>query len=148
MAASDPPVRRSSSLRLLLAITLLAMALRSPPHICGDTWFNLVLGRDIAEGGLVTENVLTHVGFGVHVVDQQWLAHWMLFGMATAIGLPGVALANAISTAGSILAALGAALRGGASHGRTLFVGVLALAGMISHSMARAQSLALPFMAA
>jgi len=144
----DPPARASSPLRLLLAITLLAMAGRRPPHICGDTWFNLVLGRDIAESGLVTTNELTRVGFGVHLADQQWLAHWILYGMATKIGLPGVALANAILTAGSILAALGAAFRGGATHGRTLVVGVLALAAMISHAMARAQSLALPFIAA
>ena len=144
----DPPTRSSSPLRLLFAITLLAMAGRRPPHICSDTWFNLVLGRDIAESGLVTKNELTRVGFGVHLADQQWLAHWILYGIATEIGLPGVALANALLTAGSLLAALGAALRGGATHGRTLVVGVLALAAMISHSMARAQSLALPFIVA
>jgi hypothetical protein len=148
MLGVDPPVRASSPLRLFLAIAFFAMAGRRPPHICSDTWFNLVLGRDIAEAGLVTKNELTRVGFGVHLADQQWLAHWILYGMATEIGLPGVALANAVLTAGSILAALGAALRGGATHGRTLVVGVLALAAMISHSMARAQSLALPFIAA
>jgi hypothetical protein len=111
------------------------MAGRRPPHICSDTWFNLVLGRDIAEAGLVTKNELTRVGFGVHLADQQWLAHWILYGMATWIGLPIVALANAVLTAGSILAALGAALRGGATRTDTV-VGVGAGA-MISHSMAR-----------
>src|SRR5438105_4540086 len=144
----DPPPRASSPLRLLVAGILFAMAGRSPPHICGDTWFNLVLGRDIANAGLVTKNELTRVGLGVHLADQQWLAHWILYRMTSEIGLPSVALANAMLTAGSILAALGAALFGGATHGRTLVVGLLALAAMISHSMARAQSFALPFIAA
>src|SRR5438045_1400933 len=130
MLGVDPPVRASSPLRLLLAITLLAMAGRRPPHICGDTWFNLVVGRDIAEAGLVTKHELTRVGFSVHLADQQWLAHWILYGVATWIGVPIVALANAVLTAGSILAALAAALRGGATHGRTLVAGVLALAAM------------------
>ena len=89
---SRPEVLRAPHARLLSAFALLAMVLRTPRVIWGDTWFNLVLGREIAQGGLIQQNLLTEQGFGERCVDLQWLAHAILYGVERAVGMPGVAL--------------------------------------------------------
>ena len=139
---------RTPHARILVALTLLAMALRAPFIVWVDTWYNLVLGREIARAGLVTHNLLTEQGFGIRCVDQQWLAHAIYFGIEKACGLVGVVLLAASITAASFVSAVVFAFARGATPGRTLGIGILALGVVSSQTVARAQTLALPFMVA
>jgi hypothetical protein len=125
------------------------MWLRTPRIIWGDTWFNLVLGREIARGGLVVENRLTEQGFGEPCVDMQWLAHWAYFELTRLIGIPGIVFVACLLTVASVLAAARfAVVHGGATPGRTLLVGSIALTTIIGQTVVRAQTLSLPFMVA
>ncbi|HWA71355.1 MAG TPA: hypothetical protein VG937_03425 [Polyangiaceae bacterium] len=145
---SRPEVLRAPHARLLSAFALLAMVLRTPRVIWGDTWFNLVLGREIAQGGLIQQNLLTEQGFGERCVDLQWLAHAILYGVERAVGMPGVALLASALTCVSFLAAAEFALtRRSATPVRTLLVGLLALLPLTSLTVARAQTLSLPLLA-
>jgi hypothetical protein len=139
---------RTPHARVLVSLALLAMVLRTPYEVWGDTWFNLVLGREIAAGGLVVRNTLTEQGFGVPCVDQQWLAHATYYAIATHFGLEGVVVVASVVTAGAFVAAVGFALVGGATPGRTLALGVVALGVIMSQTVARAQTLAVPFLIA
>ena len=135
---------RTPQVRILVALALLAMAFRTPFIVWGDTWFNLVLGREIASNGLIARNLLTEQGFGVECVDQQWLAHAIYFAIEKHCGLVGVVLLAASITAGTFVSAVAIALARGATPGRTLGVGVLALGVVLSQTVARAQTLVLP----
>jgi hypothetical protein len=138
----------TSQARILASLTLLAMVLRAPFEVWGDTWFNLVLGREIESTGLIERNNLTQEGFGASCVDQQWLAHRVYYEIATHFGLVGVVMVTSVVTSATFLAAVWFALEFGATPGRTLALGVVALGVVMSQTLARAQTLALPFMCA
>jgi hypothetical protein len=132
--------------RLLASVVLIATTLNAPTQLSGDTWYNLVLAREQLHSGLVTHNDLTVQGFGQACVDVQWLAHLCLGGLERALGLPGLVWVASALSALALLGAAAFALSGGASPGRVLFGGVLALGGLLPQTL-RAQSLALPFLA-
>ncbi len=138
---------RSPVFGLLVIVTVVLVVLRTPLLMLGDTWFNLVLGREVAAGGLITRNGLTEQGFGVPVVDIQWMSHLGFYTVATLIGLPGMVLVGAALLAGTIVSAAAVAVRRGATEGRTLLVVLFALMGMASQLVLRAQSIAFPFLA-
>lgn len=141
-------VARASQAKLLLSLTLLAMALRVPSAISCDTWFDLVLGREIVQKGLVERNDLTLQGFGAPAIDQQWLAHCLYEGLFQRFGAGGIVLLAAVCTAGAFAACAWFALLRGATPGRTLVLGLLSLSVVTSQTAARAQTLALPFLTA
>lgn len=135
--------------RLLFSFSLLAMLLRVPRLIAGDTWFNLVLGRDIVAHGLIHQNTLTEQGFRAHVVDLQWLAHWLIYRLHCLVGVPGLALVAALLGAGALLMVAGfALLQRRASPARVMLLGSIALVTVTRQTVARAQSLALPLLSA
>ena len=68
---------------LLLALALLAEA---PARITGDTWFDLVAGRDIWQHGLPQHDRLMAFTAGRSWQDQQWLAHLASYGLELAAG--------------------------------------------------------------
>jgi hypothetical protein len=136
---------RDPATTLLVAVALFATALRIRYMVTSDTWFNLVIGREIVTGGLVVRNDLTEQGFGSRCVDQQWLAHLFYHAIATHLGLPGVATAAATLTVAAFLLAIWFARSSGATPGRVLAVGLVAFGAINSQSAARAQTLALPF---
>lgn len=132
---------------LLVIVTVALVVMRTPLLVLGDTWFNLVLGREVAAGGVITRNALTEQGFGVPVVDIQWVSHLALYAIVKLAGLPGMVLAGAVLLVGTIVSAAGAAVRRGATESRTLLVVLFALIGMASQFVLRAQSVAFPFLA-
>jgi hypothetical protein len=141
-----PRLRGTAQGRLLVSFAALLTALGGPRQINSDTWFNLVLGREIVASGLVTHNDLTAEAAGARWIDQQWLAHLIHYGLAQLLGLPGLVLVASLLSCGSLLGAAEHALRNGASPGRTLLAGMLALGALLPQSV-RAQTFALPLLA-
>lgn len=132
--------------RLLATLAVLLAALGAPRQINADTWFNLVLGREIVASGLITRNDLTAEAAGARWMDQQWLAHLVHYWLAQLLGLPGLVLVASLLTCASLLAVSEHALRSGASPGRTLLAGTLALGALLPQGV-RAQTFALPLLA-
>ncbi len=141
-----PRLRDTAQGRLLASLTLLLAALGAPRQINADTWFNLVLGREIVASGLVIRNELTAEAAGAPWIDQQWLAHLIHYWLAQLLGLPGLVLVASLLTSASLLGAAEHALRNGASPGRTLLAGTLALGALLPQGV-RAQTFALPLLA-
>jgi len=140
-----PRLRETAQGRWLASLALLLAALGAPRQINSDTWFNLVLGREISASGLVTGNDLTAEAAGARWIDQQWLAHLVHYWLAELLGLPGLVLVASLLTSASLLAAAEHALRSGACPGRTLLAGTLALGALLPQSV-RAQTFALPLL--
>jgi hypothetical protein len=136
---------RTAQGRLLASVVALVALLNAPRQVIGDTWFNLVLGREIVERGLVTRNELTAEAWGAPWIDLQWLAHLLHYAIVQLVGLPGLVWIASLLTCSALLAGSGFALAQGATPGRTLLAGVLALAGLMPQSV-RAQTFALPLL--
>jgi hypothetical protein len=124
-------------------IGILAAAL--PKMVVGDTWLALVDGRWIARHGLPHSDQLTVWTRGGRWVDQQWLAHWLLYqtaqlgGMKLTLGLVLVADVTAFAIAVRFVR------RGGFSPRSTALAVLLPLVVGPWLFQARTQSLALPF---
>jgi hypothetical protein len=130
---------------VLLSLVLLGLAARTSVAFVGDTWLNLVLGRDIVSKGLIVRNDLTQQGFGAPCVDLQWLSHLVYYELGSHVGLASTVVLAAVLTAGAFLAAVRAALADGATPGRTLLIGAVAYIAVLSQAVVRAQTLVLPF---
>ena len=128
---------------LLLGLGLLVYA---PMRITGDTFFDLVAGRDIVQHGLPQTDRLMAFTHGHSWQDQQWLAHLLSYGLYSLGGLPLVAL---VDTA-CLLAALGIAmLAARALGGSATWIAAVASPVMLLlvPSTARAQTFAMPLFA-
>ena len=128
---------------LLLGLGLLVYA---PMRITGDTFFDLVAGRDIVQHGLPQTDRLMAFTHGRSWQDQQWLAHLLSYGLYSLGGLPLVAL---VDTA-CLLAALGIAmLAARALGGSATWIAAVASPVMLLlvPSTARAQTFAMPLFA-
>lgn len=136
---------RSSPFLLLVGFTLVLLLLRIHLFVWGDTWFNLVLGRQVAESGVLTHDRTTAVGWGTPVLDVQWLAHYAFYRIADAVGIAGLVLAGATMVACTVVGGAALALRSGASAGRTLLATLLAFMAIGAQLVLRAQTLAYPF---
>jgi hypothetical protein len=129
---------------LLLGLGLLAIA---PARITGDTFFDLVAGRDIVQHGLPHADRLMAFTSGREWQDQQWLAHLATYGIHRLGGMPLVSL---VDTACMLLALLTAMLAARALGGSPTRVAAVASPVMLLlvPSTARAQTFALPLFAA
>jgi hypothetical protein len=128
---------------LLLGVGLLVFA---PARITGDTFFDLVSGRDIVQHGLPQSDRLMAFTHGRTWQDQQWLAHLVSYGLYTLGGLPLVAL---VDTA-LLLTALGLAmLAAHALGGSATWIAAVAspVLLLLVPSTARAQTFAMPLFA-
>jgi hypothetical protein len=128
---------------LLLAVGLL---LEAPARISGDTWFDLVSGRDILQHGLPHSDRLMAFTAGRRWEDQQWLAHLADYGLYALGGLPLVALTDVACLIGTLLIAMTAARRLG---GSPLWVTAVAspVILLLIPTTVRAQSFAMPLFA-
>jgi hypothetical protein len=128
---------------LLLGLGLLAFA---PARITGDTFFDLVSGRDIVQHGLPHADRLMAFTAGREWQDQQWLAHLASYGIYTLGGLPLVSL---VDTACMLAALLTAMLAARALGGASTWIAAVASPVMllIVPSTARAQTFAMPLFA-
>lgn len=139
---------RAPAFQLYAAVVLLLLTARASLLVLGDTWFNVLLGRELIDAGLIRSNTLTMMGWGTPVIDIQWLSHLAFFAAERLGGVGGVALFGAVVTALTLIGGAAAAVHRGATPGRVLLVGVLVLTAIGSQFVLRAQTLALPFLVA
>jgi hypothetical protein len=144
-------------------------ALGSTVWMVSDSWYGIVYGREILEHGLPHADTMTILGRGHPWVDQQWLAHVLLYGLFRAGGAKLVSLATALLFGIAFAAAAAVARRRGASSlsliivvllawpymtswiqaevfARPLFIALLALLAAESHRPSRRVLLALPML--
>jgi hypothetical protein len=136
-AAREAPV--IASLATLAAVVLATL----PYQLAQDGWLSLVAGREIVDHGLPRTETLTALGAGREWIDQQWLAHVLLYGLARA-GIGVLLAVHAAVLIGTYALGAVAARRLG---GGTLAVAVLVIAAAAAAPWAwqvRAQTLALP----
>jgi hypothetical protein len=129
---------------LLLGLGLLAYA---PGRITGDTFFDLVAGRDIMQHGLPHTDRLMAFTAGHEWQDQQWLAHLASYGIYSLGGLPLVSLVDTVCMLAALLTAMLAAR---ALGGSPTWIAAVASPVMLLlvPSTARAQTFVLPLFAA
>jgi hypothetical protein len=146
--------RRSRTLPIVLAqealpvvaivgiVATLAAAL--PRMVVPDTWLALVDGRWIAHHGLPHRDTMALWTHGASWVDQQWLAHLALYGVAQVGGVKLVLAAALVIDVVAISIAALAARRAGASPRSTALclLGAFLVAPWLLQ--ARTQTLALP----
>ena len=128
---------------LLLALALLALA---PARITGDTWFDLVAGRDIWQHGLPQHDRLMAFTAGRSWQDQQWLAHVVSYGLELAGGLRLVSLVDACLLVSSLLIAMLAARKLGGSPTWTTAIAAPVML-LLLPTPARSQAFAMPLFA-
>jgi hypothetical protein len=128
---------------ILLGLGLLAYA---PARITGDTFFDLVAGRDIVQHGLPHADRLMAFTAGREWQDQQWLAHLASYGIYSLGGLPLVSL---VDTACMLVALLIAMLAARTLGGSPTWIAAIASPVMLLlvPSTARAQTFVLPLFA-
>jgi hypothetical protein len=137
---------RNGSFPLMLTILLWLLVFRSERLIGGDTWFNLVLGRQIAESGIILRDMTTATGWGTPVIDVQWLAHLIFFHIVDMVGVDGMLLTGAIWIAVCFASGGLIALRSGGTPGRVLLAMLIAIAALASTLVLRAQALVYPML--
>lgn len=135
-----------NALLLLLfgAAAAVLCAAVAPILIGSDFWLNLVAGREIAESGLPGEETLTVLAAGREWVDQQWLAHLVLYGVVQLGGLPTVTLFLIAVVLSAFALAVAAARALGATQRATVIVAFMAFLGAPWAFAFRAQAVALP----
>lgn len=113
-----------------------------------DALMNLYAGRWIAGHGLPHADHLTVAGRGHRWIDQQWLAHVVLFRLDHAFGwwAPGVLCAAAVGAALAMLA--GILLQRGVPAGLALAWPTVAYFVAVANTSMRAQTLCYPLFVA
>ena len=133
---------------LVLAASVALVAWMLPVLVTQDTWVALVDGRYIAHHGLPHVDELAVMTHGARWIDQQWLAHLVLYEL-TSVG--GLRLALGFGL-GLLFFALGLAAwfarRAGASARSVALVTLVPLAIAPWLLQLRTQTLALPLFAA
>jgi hypothetical protein len=110
--------------------------------IGSDTWYTLLGGRVVSRSWLPHADTLTVLTRGRDWVDEQWLAHLLLYGLWSAGGWPLALLVQLAAYLGAFVLAAATALRLGASARSTAVVGAVALLVAIGETGFRAQTLA------
>lgn len=129
----------------LLATAFLCTYLRQ--QIGPGSWLSFLDGRIVSKG-LPHTDFLTVLGSGRQWVDQQWLAHWLLYRLLLLGGLRLTLFVHVALFVGALAIALIAARRLGGNTRATLYISLLAILSMESVWQLRAQSLVLPLFAA
>jgi hypothetical protein len=120
----------------LVRVSLLGLGIGS------DTWYTLLGGRVVSHSWLPHADKLTVLTRGRQWVDEQWLAHLLLYGLWSAGGWPLALLIQLAAYLGAFVLAAVTALRLGASARSTAVVGAVALLVAIGETGFRAQTLA------
>jgi len=119
----------------------------APTRITGDTWFDLVAGRDIWRHGLPQHDRLMAFTAGRRWQDQQWLAHVVSYGLDSIGGLRLVSLVDACLLVSSLLVAMLAARRLGGSPTWTTAIAAPVMLVLLP-TPARSQAFAMPLFVA
>jgi hypothetical protein len=114
-----------------------------------DGWMALVSGREIAQHGLPSHDMLTVWAHGRRWVDQQWLAQLLIYWLARAGGFKLALLVHAGLGVGALAAAAMAARRlGGSARAATWVCLPVLVAYYPEASVLRPQSFAYPLFVA
>lgn len=136
-----------SLLLVVFAGFLGVAAILVPYQVSSDGWFALVSGRFIAHHGLPHHDSLAALTAGREWIDQQWLGHLAIYGVAVIGGLRLLIGLNVLLVAGGFAAAC---LYGRRHGGEPATVALVTLLGFLPFAAAafgvRAQSFVyLPF---
>jgi len=114
-----------------------------------DGWMALVAGREIAQHGLPSHDVLAVWTHGDRWVDQQWLAQLVLYWLSRAGGVKLALLVHAVLATGALAATAVLARRLGGSARTTTWVCLPVLAAYYPEAaVLRPQTFAYPFFVA
>ena len=91
----------NSLLVILISMLAVIMLGLSPELFVSDSWMTLVAGREIAQHGLPSHEVLTTWAYGRTWTDQQWLAQLIYYGADRIAGLRLVVLLHIALDAGN-----------------------------------------------
>lgn len=116
--------------------------------IGSDTWYTLVGGRVVSDSWLPHADALTVFTRGRQWVDQQWLAHLVLYRSWSAGGWPLALLILLSGYLGAFALAAATARRLGGSARSTAVISLLCLVLALGESTFRAQTLAYVLFAA
>ena len=116
--------------------------------IGSDSWYTLVGGRFVSRSWLPHDNTLTILGHGREWVDQQWLAHLLVYGLWGAGRWAPIVLATLVSFLGAYVITAATAERLGASPRSTAVAALFAVVVGLGQSGFRAETLAYPLFAA
>lgn len=137
-------VEREAFLTLVLAMLFVFLVRTMPYQLVADSWLALVAGREVLDNGLPTHNTLTVWAEGVEWVDQQWLAHVVLYALAAVGGVKLALFANASIIAASFVSGALAARRLGGSARSVAFTALPCMFAALWAYQLRAQTLAYP----
>jgi hypothetical protein len=104
-----------------------------------DSWYSLVAGRLIARNGIPHHDTLTSLSLGHTWVDQQWLAHLMLYWLWAAGGWSAALLSDVVIYTASFAVLATSARRLGASERSTAIVAIPCFLVGLSNTVYRAQ---------
>lgn len=111
-----------------------AFLLSPASAITGDTWFNLVFGRDVVANGLPHTNTHTLFMHGTHWVNAQWLAHATYYLLATHTNFATLFLVRVAIWMTTFAVVATWAVRSGSSAPRTAVLTILGSAIAAPHT--------------
>jgi hypothetical protein len=129
---------------LLTTVAIVICTAAAPVLVGGDLWLTLVGGREVVEHGFPRHDELTVLAAGREWVNQQWLAHALLYGVEGAGGLVLLTVLGAVVVTGTFGAAMVAARWRGGTQRATLLIGAVVLLSVPWSWSIRAQLIALP----
>lgn len=127
---------------IVAVISLGATLILGIHHTTPDTFFCLVAGRDLTENGLPWTNSFTILGSGRPWINQQWLAHWLVYRMHGAMGYGGLTVLRAAISLLLCFACLAYPARRGAGTLPIALGGLAGLALTVFKAKIRAQMFA------
>jgi hypothetical protein len=132
-------LERNAFTVLILGCGTAALTWRIRESIGSDSWYTLVAGRTIATSGLPHHDSLTVLTAGRPWVDQQWLAHLVLYGLWCAGRWPLALLSVIVSYVGTFAVLAATARRLGASDRSVAIVALLCFGAGAANTALRAQ---------
>jgi hypothetical protein len=127
----------------VVALYLITLAGALPRELLSDSWFVILGGREVAQHGLPSHDVITVWAHGRHWVDQQWLGQLVFYGLYAAGGTKLALLGHVAAVGSAFTGAIVVARWRGASTRSVCWISVPAIFLLIWGSWnARAQSLA------
>jgi hypothetical protein len=134
----------NSILVILISMLAAIMLGLAPELFVSDSWMTLVTGREIAQHGLPSHEVLTTWAAGRTWTDQQWLAQLIYYGADRVAGLRLVVLLHVALVTFAFASAVYFARRRGASVRSTVILATVSLFVAPWSWQLRAQSIAVP----
>jgi hypothetical protein len=130
-----------------VALVCLALASLKMSVLESDAFFDLNVGRYIAQHGIPRANHLTVTSAGARWVDQQWLAHWFLYEAWRVGGYAAVVLATSLALSVGTFIFFRVLVAAGVALPRAWIFTLVAVAMEGQVMVARAQVLAVPLFA-